>query len=215
MISVPPFIPNSPDDMHCVNAVFRMLFLHFRTTRYSWRDIDRITRAVHGKGTWTVGGDIALAQAGVSVRNIEPVDYEILYRKGPVYLREVFGNETADYYLTRSNITSVLPIIPEFLKTVVHETRESDVTEILGLLSEGKLIGATVHASILNGTGAFSLHYVLLYGYDGSFIHMHDPGLPPVPGRLVTPEAFGRCFRYPGGNGGIDVFWDSRPLSGK
>ncbi len=203
---VPPFIPNSADDLHCVGAVFRMLFLHYLGRRMTWSETDRLLKSVPGKGTWTVAGDIALSRAGITVRNVEPVYYERLAREGTAYLDRVFGAETAAYYRNRSNIETVLPDIPEFLSAVSHETRRTGIAEISDEVNGGALAGVTVNSSVLNGTGGFSLHYVLVYAADANTLTLHDPGLPPVPSRTVTTEAFDKSFNYPGGNGGVDFF---------
>jgi len=208
MKPIPPFIQNSPDDMHCVNAVFRMALLHFGKKDMTWEEIDAKTKAIPGRGTWTVCGDIELARQGIKVTNIEPVDYEALHRDGIDYLTRVFGTQTASYYINRSNIAAVLSDIPEFLRVVGHETRSVTSRDIITILTneQQSLIGATVNASILNNTKGFALHYVLFYDFDGTFFHLHDPGLPPAPSRKITVQEFESCFTYPGGNGGIEVF---------
>lgn len=208
MKAIPPFIENSPDDMHCVNAVFRMVLLHFGKNDMSWEEIDAKSKAIPGRGTWTVCGDIELVRQGIQVANIEPVDYVALHRDGVNYLTRVFGTETASYYLAKSNIAAVLGDIPEFLRLVRHENRSVTTAEIISTLT-GKahtLIGATINSGILNNKKKFALHYVLLYDFDGTYLHLHDPGLPAVRSRKVTVAEFESCFMYPGGNGGIEVF---------
>ncbi len=37
----PPFIKNSDDNMHCVNAVFRMVYKHFFDKDFTWENIDK------------------------------------------------------------------------------------------------------------------------------------------------------------------------------
>lgn len=206
MNPVPPFVGNSDDDMHCVNAVYRMLLKHYFHEDVTWEAIDRITKATPGKGTWTVLGDIWLANKGLTVTNIEPVDYAELYRKGTGYLADVFGQQTSDYYLNRSNIAEIIPDIPEFLRVVRHETRRVTIGEITSLVKTGHLVAATVNSAVLNNTQGFALHLVLLYDCNGTHFTLHDPGLPPLPSRMITTEEFQNCFYYPGGNGGIDVF---------
>lgn len=207
MKAIPPFVANSNDDIHCVNAVFRMVLQHYLNEDLSWEQIDLATKSIPGKGTWTIGGDLLLAQCGVKVLNIEPVDYIALHHDGVEYLSRVFGEQTAVYYLTRSNIASVIPDIPEFLKHVSHETRKISTKEIISHIEKDALVGVTVNSSILNHTIGFSLHYILLYGFDGTNFLLHDPGLPPAPSRKITIEEFEKSFFYPGGNGGVEIFY--------
>lgn len=206
MNAIPPFIANSPDDVHCVNAVFRMVFKQYLNQEFTWEEIDKLTKVIPGKGIWSVPGDILLAKRGITVRNIEPIDYDRLYSEGPQYLNEVVGEKAATYYFERSNIAEIIPLIPEFQKYVQHETRRATIEEVLGYLKEGKLVAAEVDSGTLNDTTNFALHLVLLYDFDGTHIHLHDPGLPPMPSRTITLEKFNSCWAYPGSNGGIEVF---------
>lgn len=206
MNNIPPFIANSDDDMHCVNAVFRMVLKHFLNEDLTWEQIDTVTKTIPGKGVWTIPGDIMLAKKGIRVLNIELVDYELLLKEGIGYLRKTFGEQTADYYIHRTNIENLLPDIPKFLQTVRHETRRANVDEIISCVRMGAMVGAEVNAGALNNTPRFSLHYVLVYDFDGTSLHLHDPGLPPIPSRKISIAEFEKCFTYPGGNRGIEMF---------
>jgi hypothetical protein len=206
MKPIPPFVANSPDDTHCVNAVFRMVLMHFGKQDMTWEEIDAKTKSIPGRGTWTIGGDIVLAKRGIKVTNIEPVDYDALYKEGVSYLQQVFGADTSKYYLERSNIAAVIPDIPEFLRLVPHETRRAETKEIITFLQNDNLVGVTLNSGILNNKSGFMLHYVLLYDFDGTHFSLHDPGLPPQPSRSISLETFEKSFVYHGGNGGIEIF---------
>lgn len=206
MRTIPPFVENSSDNVHCVNAVFRMLLLHFKHEDMSWEEIDRATFASPGKGTWTIGGDLLLAKRGVKVTNIEPVDYRALQKEGAPYLDHAFGADVAEYYKKKSNILDILEQIDEFLSLVRHETRKVDLADIIRALVSKSLVGVTVNTALLNKATGFSLHYILVYDYDGTHFYFHDPGLPPHPSRTITKEKFLECFAFPGANGGIDIF---------
>lgn len=201
-----PFVPNSPDDMHCVPAVFRMIYKYFLNKDLSWDEIDGILKVVPGKGTWTFPGLTALAKNGLKIIHIEPLDYQKLYQEGPNYLRKVFGKETADYYINKSNISSVIKYIPQYMKLVNQINRVSSVYEILKYLKKGSIITAEVNSRILNGKRGLSLHYILIYDFDDKHIIFHDPGLPPKKARKVTVEEFKKAFDYPGGNKTVTVF---------
>ncbi|KKR87345.1 hypothetical protein A2875_02815 [Candidatus Gottesmanbacteria bacterium RIFCSPHIGHO2_01_FULL_46_14] len=201
-----PFVSNTSDDMHCVPAVFRMVHKYFLKKDISWKEIDKILKVVSGKGTWTFPGLTGFAKKGISIIQIEQVDYENMYRQEPEYLHKVVGEKNAQYYLTKSNIASVIPFVPDFLKHVHHETRRGTVEEIIDFLKEGGLVGVEVNSATLNNNPGFNLHYILLYDFDEKYITFHDPGLPPIEGRRITIEDLRKCYDYPGANGGITVF---------
>jgi len=201
-----PFIPNSDDDMHCVNADFRMVYRYFFNEDFTWEEIDKLTKAIPGKATWTFIGEMEFAKKGLNIRNIEPLDYNRLHTEGTEYLQKTFGDKTANYYIEKSNISSVIKYIPEYIKTVEHETRKAPLDEIIQLLKDDCLIGAEINSRILNDKPGFSLHFVLLYGFDGENIILHDPGFPAIKARKVTLKMFDKCYNFEGANGGITVF---------
>jgi hypothetical protein len=201
-----PFVANHKDNQHCVNAVYRMIHQYYLGTDLSWSQIDKISHAHKGKGTWTFPMETYLAKKGIHVCNIEPVDYRKLYAEGVDYLFEVMGEKMANYFIHRSNISHVLQYIPEYIRSVKHETRRSSMNDIIKLLQEGCLVAAEINMSIMNKTPGFDMHVVLLYDYADGKIIFHDPGLPPVEGRTITPEIFKECFRFAGANGAITYF---------
>jgi hypothetical protein len=206
MHKIPPFVANSADNMHCVNAVFRMVHQYYFNQDLSWEEIDKLTKAIPGKATWTFIGEMEFAKKGLEVTNIEPVNYQKLYAEGENYLTKVVGKDTAQYYLEKSNIVSVIKYIPEYLKTVKHETRRASIKEIIKYLEQKSLVGAEINSRILNNRVGFSLHFVLLYDFDGKNIILHDPGAPPIMARKVKINEFDKCFNFVGANGGITVF---------
>lgn len=210
MKKVPPFIQNSQDNTHCVNAVFRMVYKYYFNEDFTWEEIDELTKAIPGKSTWTLVGEMEFAKRGLKIINIELTDYEKLYREKEKYFKNL-DEKVADYHLQKSNILSVIKYIPEYLKYVKHETRRPTVQEIINLLKKGSLVGAEINAQVLNNRPGFSLHFVLLYGFDGKNILLHDPGLPPIKSRKVSLEEFDHCFNFAGANGGITVFEKNVP----
>lgn len=201
-----PFVANSEDNMHCVNAVFRMVHRFYFHKDLSWRQIDTLTKAVPGKATWTFIGEMEFAKKGLKVINIEPIDYEKLFKEGVGYFKKVLGKDTAEYYLKKTNIETVFQFIPEYLSIIKHETRRPSTDEIIGYLKHGSLIGVEVNSRILNHRPGFELHFILLYDFDGRDIIFHDPGLPPIKARKITLDEFNACFNYKGANAGMTVF---------
>ena len=206
MRTPPPYVPNSDDDMHCVTAVYRMLYLYFFNEEYSWEQIEDLARATPGKGTWTFVADTELARRGIVVTNIEPVDYEALYKQGPKYLRGLYGDKMADYYLERSNVADVIKYIPDFLEAVHHETRKSTTAEVLRFVRKGSLVGVEVNSSILNRKKGFNLHFILVYDCTKTHVIFHDPGLPAMPHRKITLSRFKKCFEHAGGSCSAHVY---------
>lgn len=86
MVKDIPFIANSADNMHCVNAVLRMVLKYFFHSEMSWKEIDQLTKAIPGKATWTFIAEMELVKRGLEVKNIEPLDYQLLFQERISYL---------------------------------------------------------------------------------------------------------------------------------
>jgi hypothetical protein len=201
-----PFVANHKDNMHCAMAVFRMVNQYYFSQDLTWQQIDKIAHTQKGKGSWTFPMELYLAKKGLQILNIEPVDYELLSVKGPEYIKQVEGNKVGEYYLNKTNLRSVIKYIPDYLIHVNHETRRASVKEVVGYLRKGYLITVEVDSARLFKYEGYELHLILLYGLKGKSILANDPGLPPVPHRIMTLSEFNNCFAYKGASQAIVVF---------
>ncbi len=195
--------------MHCSQAVFRSLFNYFFKENLSWKQIDRITKTIPGKGSWTMAAHIELSKRGIEVVNIEPFDYERFYKKGVDYLKSSFDEKTVNWYLQKSNLLAVKEDIPQFLQLVKHETRRATIKDIDLFMKNGYLVGAEINSRVLNKKPGFSLHYVLIIGMDNGNYFINDPGgssSPPLEGRVVSKRELIRALGEEGANGEVSAF---------
>ncbi len=206
MKKVPPFVANHEDDTHCVPAVFRMLNQHYFGEDFSWNEIDEIMKSIPNKGTWSFTGSTYLAKRGLNVTDVTLIDVKQLVINPKAYLTTLYGPEKVDYYLNKSNLLSVMQYMPEYLKYVKLETRASSTEEVIKHLNEGSIVTLELNPRILNNKPGYSLHYVLVYEFDGKNIYMHDPGLPPQESRKVPVEKFKESFEYAGANPSISIY---------
>jgi hypothetical protein len=207
------FYPNHEDNLHCSQAVFRSLFNHFFGEDLTWEEIDRITKTIPGKASWTMAAHMALADRGVEVVNIEPFDYEKFETEGLAYLEKNFDKDTVNWYREKSNLMVVKGDIPEFLKKVKHETRRATGEDIDNFLAKGYLIGAEINSRVLNKKPGFSLHYVLVREANNGNYIVNDPGggsSPPVENRMVTKSEFLEALGKDGANGEVTAFKKSK-----
>lgn len=203
------FYPNHEDNMHCNQAVFRSLFNYFFGEELLWEDIDKITKTIQGKASWTMAAYINLAERGIEVKNIEPFDYQRFSKEGLKYLEDNFDADTVKWYLEKSNLMFVKDDVSEFLRKVKHVTRRATIEDVDKFLANGYLTGAEINSRILNKKSGFSLHYVLVRGAnDGNYI-INDPGggsSPPLENRVVSKEEFMEALGKEGSNGEVTAF---------
>lgn len=192
--------------MHCSQAVFRSVFQYFFDEELSWEEIDKITKTIPGKGSWTMAVYIEIAKRGVEVINIEPFDYQRFSKEGIDYLKSSFSEETVNWYLEHSNLMNVQNLVPEFLTLVHHETRKATVEDIDRLLADGYIIGAEINSRVINKKPGFSLHYILIHQATTDGYIINDPGggsAPALENRIVSKSEFMEALGKDGSNGEV------------
>lgn len=197
-----PFYPNTADNTHCVQAVFRMVLKYFLPSRsYSWKQLDNLTAKQRNKGTWLMAGLIHLKKMGFDIVDIEPFDYRRYYREGEGYLAEEFPQEVAHWYLEESNLREERKRIPSFLKAIRVSRRYATLRDAERLLEDSFLVASDINAAILHREKGFDSHLLLLTGFDKKHYFAHDPGLPPHPNRTITKSLFRRAWAQSGSLG--------------
>ncbi len=200
------FYPNHPDNMHCSQAVFRSLFKYFFDEELSWEEIDKITKTIPGRGSWTMAAYIEMVDRGLEVVNIEAFDYQKFYDEGVSYLKKIYSNKAIEYTLNKSNLLYVKDDIPEFLEKVKRIKRRAKVADIDNLLDKEYLVGTVLNSRVLNNKEGFSLHYVLIISKENDKYVINDPGLPPRENRVVTKKQLLKAFNASGGGGEVTGF---------
>lgn len=194
-----PFFANTPDDTHCVQASFRIMLKYFMSERdFSYDQLDEMSQKQPGKGTWWPPMLIELQKLGLQVKNIEGFDYGKYYKNGEAYVRAVYPEETADYYINRSNLAEIRHLVPDFLKKVAVETRSARMEDLDKLIKDGWLVGIDLNARVLNERPGYSSHMVVIFDMDADEYSLHDPGLSPHPNRQVSRQKLAEAWFWSG-----------------
>ena len=64
-------------------------------------------------------------------------------------------------------------------------------------LQKGYLVSCNINSRVLRKKSGYVGHLVLVYKVDDKYVHLHDPGLPPLPKRKVTKSLFNKAWGYP------------------
>ena len=100
-----PFYSNTSDDMHCFQAVFRMVLKFFLPEKdLSWRELDKMTAKKKNLWTWPMQGLLNLKKMGFEIVQIEDFDYEKFSREGEKYLVKELGREVGEAQIKHSDI---------------------------------------------------------------------------------------------------------------
>lgn len=183
-----PFYANHEDGNHCMVAVYRSIFHYFLRQKFTWAEIDAFVGYHEGRAAWTLAALTKMADMGFDIRMIEAFDYRAYEEQGRAYLLKRYTEEQLAWQLEHSNILAIQPYIPAFLEMVQWESRSPVLADIDALLAEDRLVFVSLNARKLDGADGYSNHAVLIFDQiDGQYV-LHDPGLPPRPGRHVTRQ---------------------------
>lgn len=176
-----------------------MVLKYFLPERdFSFKQLDKMSHKQPGKGTWWPPMLIELQNLGLAVKCLEAFDYERFYQQGEPYVRSAYPSEVADYYLKRSNLNEIKPLIPDFLRQVSPQPRTATMTDLNRLLDDGWLVGVDLNARILNDQPGFSSHMVVIFSRANDNYWLHDPGLPPKSNRQISRQKFARSWFWAG-----------------
>lgn len=204
-----PFYSNTPDDMRCVPAVFRMVLKYFFPEKeYSWEEMDQLLGHIDDKGTWFFPALLKMKDMGVEIEYWDLFNYERFLKEGEGYLleRQKGDQEKADWYKNNSDIFDKIELIPEFVSSGIQKSRLGEIKDIEDFLVKGYLVACDINVAVLDGDEEYLPHYVLVTGFDKDNFTINDPGLPPQENRVVSKEQFWQAWSFDGDARSLTAF---------
>lgn len=198
-----PFVSNTPDNLHCVQASFLIILKNFiPNIEIDWDDWQKMTGFEEGKGTWPTAGLIWFIKNKFDVRHIESFDFNKFALKGELYLSQVFSDAMFESVAKDTNFEMEQDRAQELSTYGVCENRAPTAEDIKRYLGNGYLVRAHVNAKALNRQSGYAGHSVVVFGYDDSSFMLHDPGLPAAPNMKVDFTDFEKAFLTDGPDSG-------------
>ena len=186
-----PFVPNTDDDTHCLQAAYMSAAKYFDATfaipMDEWSDI---TGYEEGKGTWANAGPLWFMKQGYRVHQYELFDAEEFIKRPTDYMIEQHGVEAGKWGIENTNVPAEIIRMRQLLDAGIVEKREPSIADIKSFLDRGYLVRVTVNSNLLNGRTGYLGHALLITDYNDTYIQFHDPGLPAIPNRQVTFALF-------------------------
>ena len=193
-----PFVANTSDDLHCLQAAYMMI------TKFFQKDFDicmdewsQLTGFETDKGTWANAGLLWFMDNGYDVSHISLFDYKSFVNSPEDYLVKLTGEKVGAWQIAHTNIPAEVSRVKKLLESGVIERREPTIEDIKNLLDDGYLVRVMVNSSRLNGTDGYFGHAVPIIGYDEENIIFHDPGLPPLENRRISINDFEKAWADP------------------
>lgn len=194
-----PFVQNTSDDLHCLQASFMTILKYFRPNMVmDWDEWSVVTGFEEGKGTWPIAGMVWFKEQGFEVKHIELFDFEKFIQDPTGYMKQQYSKEIAKYAIDNTNIPTEKKRAAQLLKHKdVLENRNPTIEDIKKYLDRGFLVSVNINIRVLNNNSGFVGHVVTIFGYDDEHVIMHDPGSPPMPNRLVKIEDLIKAWKDP------------------
>jgi hypothetical protein len=192
------FVPNTDDDLHCLQSAYLMIIKFFDPDfKISWQQLDKATGFEKNKGTWSMAGLLWLKEKGFDVKHLTIFDYDKFATEGGDYLIEVYGEEVGDWSVKHSNLPLERQRAKRMKESGIVINKVPTRSDIKRYLDDGYLVKTLVNARKLNGKKGYFGHAVIIKGYDNKHFIIHDPGLPPLPNRKVKYEDFEAAWADP------------------
>lgn len=195
-----PFYKNL-DDTHCFQAVIKMILKYFLPKKdFNWSELEELTGKEKDMYTWSMRGWINLKKIGFEVLVKDTFDYQRFAKEGEDYLKQELGEDVAREQIMHSDIRKEMRDAEEYVKSIGHEKVLPNLEDIFSLIDKGFLVGCGVNANILDNSGGYDPHFILIFGYDENNVYIHDPGPPAHENWKLPLNLFLKAWEYPDTN---------------
>ncbi|HLB66110.1 MAG TPA: C39 family peptidase [Candidatus Saccharimonadales bacterium] len=193
-----PFVANTDDNLHCLQAVYLMIVKFFKPDfEVDWEEWSKITGFEKGKGTYATAGQLWFKENGFDVKQISMFDNQRFIEIGGDYLIELSGEEVGKWQVEHSNIPLEQKRTKQLLASGICEQREPTIQDIKDLLNVGYLVHCLVNARKLNKQQGYFGHAIVVCGYNDEALIIHDPGLPALKNKKVLFDDFEAAWADP------------------
>lgn len=191
-----PFYPNLKDDVHCVQAVLRMVLAAEGRT-VSMRELDRLTHRHSNQWTWPAAAALAMNRLGFEsslISGIGDMDFHAFAKQGQVYLRKLWTPDTLAAEAAHTSIERQRILAKVLVEEGDWIDRPATTKDLRRFFREGYYVVLRVNARALNGKEGFFGHWVLVTDIHKNGLTVHDPGLPGRPYRRISWSLLYRAF---------------------
>jgi hypothetical protein len=198
------FIPNDPDDLHCLQSTVRMGWEGLFGTALSHDEAERVTNFEPGRQTWPFAAMLAVGDAGAYVVNVEDFDTENFIADPATELRRQTGDEAVvEHILAVSDAGAEVEIVKACLAhpKVRFENRQPGLPDLIAATqAPSTAVICNVNYRALVGRPGYNGHFVLVDSASPEAVAFQDPGLPPLKNHKVDAQTFLAAWAPPVSN---------------
>ena len=146
-----PFIENSDDELHCLQASYMIILKYFKPQfTIKWGEWSKVTGFEQNKGTWPIAGLIWFKKHGFIVKHIELFDIDSFSKDGEAYMRKRYPSDLAEWGIAHTNIPAEEQRARELQQYDICENHIPNIEDIKQYIDEGYLVRVHVNSRKLN-----------------------------------------------------------------
>lgn len=194
-----PFYPNLKSNTHCYQSCLKMVLKYFWPKKnFTFKQLDKITAKEPGMWSWEMAGVLWLKQQGFDVKVMQVFDYNKFAKNPKEYLIKTFDQKTADEIDKHTILENEKKRARDFIKHVKPIKKIPEISNIKHYLVEGYLVVLSLNSNVLNKMPGYCGHLVLVKGFEGKHLIVHNPGgYPGKPNQKIAFELFEKAWAYP------------------
>ena len=195
------FIPNEPDDLHCLQASVRMAWQGLTGSELSAEEAERLTGFVSAQQSWPFAAMLGLAERGLWIHYVEDFDPHGFTGDPESEIRRQSGDEEVVRHILE--VSDVQQERARVQRCVEHPRitfdRRVPTLDDLGAAVNRQATGiiCNVNYKALVGDDGYTGHFVLVDRIVEEGLRLQNPGLPPIPCQLVDIDRFCGAWKHP------------------
>lgn len=166
--------------------------------QFSMDDMLALTGAKEGLATWPAKTLLELNGLGLEAVMLGSFDGKAFAERGVPYIREVMGDEVADWQERYSDIPQERERYAELYRRgiPVIDTIPT-IDTVRDYLEKGYMVQCGVNSKRLRNEAGYVGHSVLVLAIEGSEVVLHNPGPPAEAYQHVDSDTFEEAWAYP------------------
>lgn len=198
MKKAPPFVSNTKDGLHCMQAAYLTILKYFQPDiNMSMSKWSKLTGFKAKKGTWESTSLVWFKEHGYDVKHYGLFDFADFIKNGGDYLISLTGEDVGSWQIEHSDIPYEQKQAKKMIELNLVERREPTREDIKNFIDNGHLVRALVNSRALANKKGYFGHAITVYDYDNETVTFHDPGPPPLRARKVNWEDFEKAWASP------------------
>lgn len=190
-----PLFENSPEDVHCVQAVLQMILKYYFPGRlYTLEYLDKVTHHFPGGWTWDTAVFQFLLTLGFEIKVFSRFDFEAFAVGGVRYLEKMWDAETLRLQSINADLVFEQSLARDFWLTphpnFSYTKRCASKEDFEKMFSDGFLLAPSVNAYALENEEGFCSHYILITGLTKEQVIFNDVDPPATKNACVSWEQF-------------------------